>query len=418
MTFTHKLARRLALPRPDALLLFPLLLRLTGCAAGEPTSPAGMGTPTGDTDGPVALTPRSVTVEGSQPVLFRAFQSLIPGSSEVTSIEWTATGGSISSSGSFSATQVGDYKVVGRRKANPPHPPDTSTVVVVPPQPTLDHLIVTPASTTVGMGLQQLFTAAGVLSDGTMVSVGVTWNATGGTIDPGGLYTAGRTAGTFQITATHSTTGKTATATVTIPTATLTAIKLSPAAVSIPTGTTVQLSTIGTMSDGSTASVPVIYSATGGTISVSGLYTAGSATGTYRVIATVSGGTKADTSAVSITTPPPPPPAPSGGLWRNEDFSTYTSDDFYRSDPWGWMPTAPTWFNQSQIHIDKSVLYNGHQTLRYDWPDPPAGYDPSFWCMKDIARETGYHAPDVSEMWIEIAHKFSSTFNTNKSGMG
>src|SRR5262245_27502278 len=184
MTFTHKLARRLARLRPDALLLFALLLRLTGCAAGEPTSPAGTGTPTGDTDGPVALTPRSVTVEGSQPVLFRAFQSLIPGSSEVTSIEWTATGGSISSSGSFSATQLGDYKVVGRLKGNPHNPPDTSTVVVVPPQPTLDHRIVTPASTTVGMGLQQLFTAAGVLSDGTMVSVVVTWKSTGRTIDP------------------------------------------------------------------------------------------------------------------------------------------------------------------------------------------------------------------------------------------
>ena len=414
MTFTHKLARRLARLRPDALLLFALLLRLTACAAGEPTSPGGVGTSTGDTDGPVALTPRSVTVEGSQPVLFRAFQSLIPGSAQVTSIEWTATGGTISSNGTFSSSQIGDFKVVGRRKGNPHNPPDTSTVVVVPPQPTLDHLILTPPSATVGMGLQQLFTAVGVLSDGTLVSVGVTWTATGGTIDPGGMYTAGRAAGTYQVTATHTTTGKTASGTVTIPSATLRAITLSPATASIPTGTAMQFSTIGTLSDGSTSSVPVTYAATGGTISVSGLYRAGSSTGVYRVVATAPDG-KADTSTVTITTAPPPPAPPGGGLWLNEDFSSYTSDEYWRSDPWDRMITAPTWFNQEDIHIDRSVTYDGHPTLRYDWNAPPT---PTYWCFAGITREAGYKMPDVPEVWIEVVHKFATTFDVNTINTG
>ena len=55
------------------------------------------------------------------------------------------------------------------------------------------------------------------------------------------------------------------------------------------------------MSDGTNSSnIPVAYSATGGSISVTGYYTAGSTGGSYRVIATAQGG-KADTSTVSVS---------------------------------------------------------------------------------------------------------------------
>ena len=55
------------------------------------------------------------------------------------------------------------------------------------------------------------------------------------------------------------------------------------------------------MSDGSTAAVAVTWSATGGTVSTSGLYKAGTTAGSYRVIAVQQGGTKADTSAITVT---------------------------------------------------------------------------------------------------------------------
>ena len=59
------------------------------------------------------------------------------------------------------------------------------------------------------------------------------------------------------------------------------------------------------MSDGSTAGVSVTWSATGGTITTGGLYTAGTTAGTFRVIAIQQGGTRADTSSVTITVPAP-----------------------------------------------------------------------------------------------------------------
>jgi len=65
----------------------------------------------------------------------------------------------------------------------------------------------------------------------------------------------------------------------------------------------------GTWSDGSTRIPTVTWSATGGTVTASGLYTAGSMAGTYLVIAVGAGG-KADTSVVTITIPAPPPPPP------------------------------------------------------------------------------------------------------------
>lgn len=44
----------------------------------------------------------------------------------------------------------------------------------------------------------------------------------------------------------------------------------------------------------------VTYTATGGTITPSGLYTAGQTAGSYQVIATLQGGILADTSTVTV----------------------------------------------------------------------------------------------------------------------
>jgi hypothetical protein len=67
-----------------------------------------------------------------------------------------------------------------------------------------------------------------------------------------------------------------------------------------------------------------------------------------------------------------------------------------------------TWFHQSQIHIDTQELYNGHPTLRYDWPantgceGTPKG---------DYAIVADYRPPSAREVWIEVAHKFDPTFD-------
>jgi hypothetical protein len=150
--------------------------------------------------------------------------------------------------------------------------------------------------------------------------VAATWAATGGTITSSGLYTAGTTAGTFRVLATDTSThvADTSQVTVTQPAATLAAVVLTPSTASLTTGGTQQFTAAGKMSDGSTSSVPVTWSASGGAISSSGLYTAGTTGGAFRVIATQQGGTLADTASVTITTPAPS----SGSCARTVNVST------------------------------------------------------------------------------------------------
>jgi len=82
-------------------------------------------------------------------------------------------------------------------------PADTSKVVIV--APTLVRVILTPDSAQVDTGHTQQFTATGKYSDSSSAALsGVTFAATGGTVNSSGLFTAGTTAGTFRVTATKS----------------------------------------------------------------------------------------------------------------------------------------------------------------------------------------------------------------------
>ncbi len=75
---------------------------------------------------------------------------------------------------------------------------------------------------------------------------------------------------------------------------------LTPGSVSLSAGATQQFTVSGKMSDGSTGPVSVTYTATGGTTTSAGLYTAGQTAGTFQMIAKQTNGTLADTSTVTI----------------------------------------------------------------------------------------------------------------------
>ena len=198
MTFTYRLARRLAILRalPPHCAMGPALALLVACSAGVPT---GTDTGTAAENAPLVVNPRSLVLEANQVSVFKAYASGVPGDSIVTSIEWTATGGSIGLDGTYSSPSTGDFRIVGKRHGPRQTTSDTATVTVVPPQPTVTSIVVAPGTATVTAGKQQTFNAVGVLSDTTTVAIGVTWTATGGYIDAGGVYTAGSTPGSYKI---------------------------------------------------------------------------------------------------------------------------------------------------------------------------------------------------------------------------
>lgn len=313
MTYTYKLARRLAISRNLAMLS---ALVLFAACMGETTGPEAPSSSMPLTPIAFRVVPSAVTIETHQPIRFRGESHSRRGERYASPLSWEASGGSIDALGKFSAKAPGTYKVVGRGPGR--IKPDTSIVIVVPPLMNLIGVEVSPETATVSAGATHAFVAVGRLSNGRTAPIGVVWSATGGTIDPSGLYTAGDVAGSYRIVATNTTRKLADTAGVTItaaqspspvptpdpdpipgpPIPPLAHLFLTPVNAVLETGTTQRFAAYGRDGAGDSVSVTASFNATGGSITPGGLFTAGPAAGTYRVVATASG--LSDTALVTL----------------------------------------------------------------------------------------------------------------------
>jgi hypothetical protein len=324
MTYTFKLARRLAVSRTFVdLLMLPVLLVFVACSGGETTAPegspaesqtAGAQSRPGDlTPVAVRVNPSNVTIETNQLIHFRAHGRTSAGDSVDAAVTWSTTGGTILPDGRFSAAAIGTYSVIGRNRTRGEVQVDSSVVVVVRRQHKLASLQISPGNASLAPGVSQTFSATGRLRNGSVVPIGVNWSATGGIIDDGGTYVAGDTAGTYRVIAANTAGTLADTAVVSIsappsppppapsPAPVLAKVTLVPATATLAPVTTLQFRAYGTTTLGDSIAVNVVFAATGGTVTSGGLYTAGSSAGTFRVIAT--SGTLADTSTVTVKAP-------------------------------------------------------------------------------------------------------------------
>ena len=288
------------------------------------------------------------------------------GTSFVPSVTWTATGGTITSGGVYTAgPSAGTYRVSAVEPISTLA--DTSAVSLTVPAPVLQSVVLTPATASLVTGSTKQFSVAGQWSNGATTAPAVTYSATGGTINSSGLYTAGNTAGTFRVIAVQQggTLADTSTVTLTTTAPVLQAVILTPASTSVVTGGTQQFTVSGQWSNGATTAPSVTYSATGGTISSGGLYTAGSTTGTFRVIAVQQGGTLADTAAVTLSVP--------SALYPNRpaSYTNSTEMDFSQAPPQAppandqqdnAIPGAPGW----------NMIYFGTRWSQMSDPTAPA----------------------------------------------
>ena len=155
----------------------------------------------------VSINPTTATVKTGATYQFSAS---VVGSSN-TAVTWTATGGSVSSTGLYTApTTTGTYTVKATSVADTTKSA-TATVTVTPA--TGVSVAITPTTATVQTGATKQFTAS--VSGTTNTSV--TWTTTGGSVSSTGLYTAPATAGTYTVKATSAAdTTKSASATVTV----------------------------------------------------------------------------------------------------------------------------------------------------------------------------------------------------------
>ena len=158
---------------------------------------------------------------------------------------------------------------------------------------------ISPSTISLSSGGSETFTATVTGSSNTALTWTVT-EANGGTVTPGGVYTAPEATGTFHVVATSvADTTKSATATLTV---TLVTVALTPSTVTLPAlGTATFIPTVG-----GTTAVGVNWSVKesgGGTVDSSGHYTAPATPGTYHVIATsITDSTQSGSATVSVVT--------------------------------------------------------------------------------------------------------------------
>ena len=303
MTCKYKLAPQLVMSGRAALLVCAIVVGSCSPDSSGSLEPTGTPSPSyrwgqdkRDRTHPrslvkVSVAPDSALLAPVSQQVFTATGTLNNGSTVKVAVTWEVRGGGrIDSTGLYHASSTqGKYAVVARADNGLA---DTAAVSVEQPKTgvTVARVILSPSAASVPVGSSQAFTSSALMSDSTVGPATVSYVATGGTISPAGLYKAGQTPGTYRVIGTAQS-GKSDTVAVAITPVQpmLQQIVLSPATVSLAPGALQQFTASGKLSDGSTAPVIVTYTATGGSVTTSGSYTAGGSGGTYRVIATGEG---------------------------------------------------------------------------------------------------------------------------------
>ena len=181
----------------------------------------------------------------------------------------------------------------------------TATITVIPVP--VAAVIVVPQSVTVLVGTTTTFNATPRdANGGALTGRSVTWataNSAIATVSPSGVV-SGIAPGSVLISATCE--GVTGSAFVTITTApaTLVQVTILPATAALLSGQTQQFTLSGQLSDGATVPVTGSFTASGGSVSGGGLYTAPDQSGTFLVIGTATGSSLRDTASVTVTRPP------------------------------------------------------------------------------------------------------------------
>jgi phosphatidylinositol-3-phosphatase len=266
----------------------PLLLAaMTACGGG--------GSSTSSSSDPASPTITSVTVACPSPVVASSTAqcaATIKGTGSYSSaVTWSASSGSINATGDFTApASAGSVTVTATSTEDPTKSGSASITVTAatPPSPTVTSVQVTCNPSTVNVGASSQCSAA--VSGTGSYSSAVTWSATSGSINSSGRFTAPASAGSVAITATSiedPTQSGSVTITVTAatpPPPTITSVQVTCNPSTVNVGATSQCSAA--VAGTGNYSPAVTWSASGGSITLSGLFTAPSLSGAITVTAT------------------------------------------------------------------------------------------------------------------------------------
>jgi uncharacterized protein YjdB len=178
----------------------------------------------------------------------------------------------------------------------------TGSTTLAVSAPTISSIAVTPVGLTLGIGISQQYTATATYSDGSSQDLvsGVTWSSSStsvATINSSGLAT---TVGAGQTTITATVGSFSDTSTLTVVSAHLVSMAVTPPTGSIALGTTQQFTAVGTFDDGSTQLLTSLTWSSSAT-NVASVNSSGMATATGTGAATITAASGSVTGSASLT---------------------------------------------------------------------------------------------------------------------
>ncbi len=255
----------------------------------------------------ITVTPNPDTLAINGTRTYSAVGRDIAGNVVVITPTWTVAngGGVITSTGLFTAGTVpGAY--INTITATSGTVTGRSTVVVTPGP--LATVSVTPNPASVAINGAQQFTATGRDVAGNVVAITPVWtaNATAGTVNAAGLFTAGTTPGAYPTGVTATVGTLSGSAVINVSNGQLATITVTPNPGTLIVGGTLGFTAVGRDLAGNVVTiVPVWTAATGGTINAgTGVFTAGNTPGTYINSVKAAVGTVNGTSTVTVTAGP------------------------------------------------------------------------------------------------------------------
>ncbi|MEZ4586983.1 MAG: hypothetical protein R2909_11320 [Gemmatimonadales bacterium] len=253
----------------------------------------------------VSPTSQSLTVGATQQ--FTAVVKDGFGNTLAVQAHWSVAsgGGAISSSGLFTAgTAAGGFtNTVVASIGNV-----TASASITVTAGALATITVLPGSVTLGTGGVQQFTAEGADASGNPVAISPVWTvaAGGGTINATGRFTAGAVAGSYPNTVTATAAGVIGRASVTVSAGAAASITISPTTQALTVGASQQFSAVVRDQAGNVLPLTPTWSvvAGGGTISSSGVFTAGTTAGSFANTVRAAIGAVSATASITVTAGP------------------------------------------------------------------------------------------------------------------
>jgi|GEM_PF-712617 len=361
--------------------------------------------PTAPTLTSIRISPDSATLQPGGKQQFNVSGRMSDGSTSAVTVTYSASGGSITSTGSYTApSSTGTYRVIARHQSGLA---DTAQVRVgAQSGPTLQGVHLTPYRVTVAPGATTQFKAVGMMSDGTNATVPITYSTNGGSITSAGVHTAATRAGTYQVFAVSGAFADTSTVivegTAPTPSPTVSGLTISPTSVDLQTGAQRTFTATARYSDGSSSTVSPTWSATGGTITNAGVYTAPGNAGTYTVNASFSGVSASAT--VRVTAPTTPPPGGAYTTVAGTDWRSFADNAaMQRAGLFRWSDARNV---NSYVDLVSDPVFGKVARVTQ-----PGGTTATPQMHKALPTS-------MNKMWLRYRVKFSSRWTPNGSGSG